>query len=210
MARAGSCHVESDRTQRLEPGAKAVCSLRERELVEIEVKQRPSGCGGFAERQQRASRKRTVREDERGVGIANVENGAKSKIRGVGFEEADVPVRNGPVLREAPLGDPATSRDVVGDREVEGGSVGASLPSGDDLPRELEHSTSRGRNRRGTRHTPLSGGQDVAVRFLSSARSACSRSSSTAEWSANCIARAIARCPATSAMARCIAWQMRR
>src|SRR5207244_10767305 len=52
--------------------------------------------------------------------------------------------------------------------------------------------------------------REAPARRRSAARSASSRSSSTAEWSAKIIAAAIARWPARSAMSRCIAWQILR
>ena len=55
----------------------------------------------------------------------------------------------------------------------------------------------------------VAAGQERARR-RSAARSASSRSSSTAEWSAKVMAAAIARCPACSAIRRCMVWQMRR
>ena len=48
-----------------------------------------------------------MRDDEGGIRIADIERGADGRVGGVGLEESEVILGNGPVLSEPTLGHPA-------------------------------------------------------------------------------------------------------
>ena len=108
-------------------------------LIEVEMEHGLSGAFGLPEREQRPTRERAMGEDERAVGVADIEGGSHGRIGGSGLLEARVAIGDRSVLGEATPGHPAPDADVVRECEIQGGAIGARLSAGEDLHEHVEH-----------------------------------------------------------------------
>ena len=130
-------HIQDPRAHRSEPLTELTCCRNRRDLIEIEVQDRLPSPGGFLKGQKRTTNKRSMREDQRCVRISDVERCANGRVVGVSFDKADIVLRDGSVLSNAAAGYPATGAKPVTAREVERGTIGARLATGNDLLKHL-------------------------------------------------------------------------
>ena len=110
MASARTGHVEGSRVHGVKPLPELRHGLRRPENAQVQMKHGPTTSDRFLESEEGAARERAVRDDERGIRVADIEHGADRRIGQRSLAETRVPLGDGTIFGEAgeaTLGHPA-------------------------------------------------------------------------------------------------------
>ena len=107
MASARTGHVEGSRVHGVKPLPELRHGLRRPENAQVQMKHGPTTSDRFLESEEGAARERAVRDDERGIRVADIEHGADRRIGQRSLAETRVPLGDGTIFGEVTLGHPA-------------------------------------------------------------------------------------------------------
>ena len=116
----------------MKPCAELRRGLRLREDGQVEMERRSTATCRFTKREEGTTGEGSVRDDQRGIGVADVERGADRGIGRLGLLETGVSLRDQTVFSEATLGNPTAGLKATLERDVQCGPIGTRLPARDD------------------------------------------------------------------------------